>query len=156
MNEFLSLPLPFWASFLTALGWLYCSWAISWHRLFHASLLQRTHRTELGYSFGRRIYWQMRYRTALWIAACSLLPWLALLLGTDVLPRVVLSLATVIFSIMWLTRPPGETLSLMDRPGVTGWIVVANRKLLRAGVVFVMCGLIPSLLIGAGVNLLVG
>lgn len=156
MNVFLSLPLPFWASFLTALGWLYCLWAISWHRLFHASMLQHTHRTELGYSFGRRIYWQMRYRTASLIAVCSLLPWLALLLGTDVLPRVVLSLATVILSLMWLMRPPGTLLSLMDRPGVTGWIVVANRNVVRAIVVFVLCGVIPALLIGAGVNLLVG
>ncbi len=98
----------------------------------------------------------MKSRTAYLLAACSLLPWLALLLGTGVLSRVILGLATVLFSLMWLMRPPGTLLSLMDRPGVTGWIVVANRNLLRAIVVFVLCGVIPALLIGAGVNLLVG
>ena len=150
-----TLPLPFWASFLTALGWLYCIWAISWPRLFYSAALQRTHRDYLGHKFGRRIYWQMRYRTALLLAACSLLPWLALLLGTNLIPRLLLGLATVLCSLTWLTRPPGEILGLIERPGKMGLVVIGSRNLLRASVIFILCGMIPSLLIGTGIHMLV-
>lgn len=154
MNVLLTLPLPGWASALTALGWLYCAWAVGWPRLFYSDILRHAQRENLGYRLGRAIYWQLPRRPTLLIAAGSLLPWLVLLLGPGLIAPIILGLATAAFSLLWLTQPPGQRLGIIEESPLIFKVRAASNPL-RTGGIFILCGMIPAMLMGACVHMLV-
>ena len=154
MHVLLNLPFPSWASALTALGWLYCVWAVSWPRLFYSDILPHTHREYLGYRLGRTIYWQLPRRSDWLIAACSLLPWLAFFIEPRLPAHIFLGFATTAFSMMWLTQPPGQRLGIIERPPMI-FELRRTRNLFRASAIFILLGIIPAVLIGVVVHLLV-
>lgn len=155
MDTLLTFPLPVWTSIITALGWLYCAFAASWPRLFYRNLLRQSHREEWGYRFGRAIYWQLPRRPAIALAVLSVVPWLALLVGSGPVVQILLIMAVVGFSLLWLIQPPGQRLGLIERQFEGQGLVFelrATHSLLRASLVFLIFGLLPALAIGISVN----
>ncbi len=157
MGEIIITALPFWAPFVTALGWLYSALAFFWPWLFHRDVIAHAVRDELGYHIGRAIYWQLPRRPALFLAAASVIPLLALVLLPQGPAVIVSALAAAAILALWLTNPPGQRMGLMER-GLPGQDLAfeprASGDIFRAILVFTLFGVMPAAVIGAGLNFL--
>lgn len=156
MFDALSDPgLFYWASVTAALGWQYAACASLWTRWFNPAVIQHGSREESGYRLGRATYWRLPRPAALAVAALSGIA----MLGARLLPAgwaalLVAGVAVVIVA-LWLVNPPGMMLSyraITTAEGQTMFESVAYRKFTRSIGVFLVFGLLPALIVGAGIN----
>lgn len=158
MTEVIVTAISLWTPMITALGWLYSALAYLWPLLFHRDIIAHAIREELGYRLGRAIYWQLPKRAALFLAAVSVIPLLALVLLPERLSVIVSVLATVGILALWLTHPPGRRLGIIERgqPGRDlAFELRASGGIFRAVLVLVLFGVMPASVIGTGLNILV-
>jgi hypothetical protein len=149
---------PYFASVVATLGWLYCTLAACWPRLFHREAVRHAARDALGYRLGWAIYWQLPARPAVLIAGLSTAPLVAAVLLPERWAAVVVGLAAAASLALWLTHPPGQRLGISASQPANGtpmFELRAARGFLRSILVLVAFGLAPAAVIGAGLSLLV-
>jgi hypothetical protein len=149
----------YWAAVTAALGWQYAACASLWTRWFNPGVIQHGIREPAGYRLGRATYWRLPWPAALAVVALSgIAPLSARLLPAGWATLLVAGIAVVIVA-LWLVNPPGMMLSyraITTGDGQTAFESLTYRQLPRAIGVFLLFGLLPALLVGAGINWIVG
>ncbi len=142
----------YWASVVSALGWIYVALAASWPRLFNREVVRHGVRERSGYRVGGLVHWRLPAGPAVLIAALSGLPILAAIWLAG-WPRLVVEVILAGAAVAaWMGAPPGTR--LLNRPagGATDQTVFEARPagdIRRALAVLLVFGLVPALAIGA-------
>lgn len=147
--------LAWWAWGVASLGWLYAVLARLWPRLFHAETLRRARPEGDGYRLGRAIYWQLSGRTALSLALLAPLPVVAAAGLPTARAVPALAAATLLWMLIWLSRPPGFRMGIVEHQPTSGeaWFELRGaRDLLRALAVMLVAGLLPATGLGAALS----
>jgi hypothetical protein len=143
-----------WAAVITALGWEYAAFASCWPSWFDQEATQHGVREEAGYRIGWLILWRLPARAARLVILVSALPLLVATLLRGWLVIAVLAAATGVVLSLWFIGSPGTRLARMEikRPGGgRAFELRRDQNWLRSTAVFVVCGLVPALLVGAAV-----
>jgi len=140
----------YWASVVSALGWIYAALAAAWPWLFQREAVRQAERVPEGYRVGWLVHWRLPARAAVLIAVLSGLPILSAVWLQGWLRPSVVVLTTVAVLAAWIGAPPGTRLTYApagqpsDRPRFE---LRSTAGLWRAVGVLVVVGLAPALVL---------
>ncbi len=151
--------LTWWAWGIASLGWLYAVLARLWPRLFHAETLRHARREGDGYRLGRAIYWELPGRPGLILALLAPVSVAAAAWLPTPWAVPALAAATLLWVLIWLNRPPGFRMGILEHqpPGGHAWFELRGAQAVgRALGILLGAGLLPAAALGAAFSWLAG